>query len=106
MPPEPTDTAATAWQPRMVWKFRLTKPVEMVDMPAGATVLTVATQQGKPTIWALVDTSQPMESRRFFAVGTGMDFLPHPTDRYIGTAHNVEGEGLVFHFFERAIDAD
>lgn len=101
MTEHPASSAASDWQPRMVWKFPLTEPVQVVYMPAGATVLTVATQHGQPTIWALVDASQPTEARRFFAVGTGMDFLPHPSDKYVGTAHDVEGQGLVFHVFER-----
>lgn len=84
-----------------VWKYTLTKPTQIIEMPAGAEVLTVATQRALPTLWALVDPAQPMVPRKFFAVGTGHEFERDSSDEYVGTAHDVEGMGLVFHVFER-----
>ena len=87
-------------QSRAVWKYVLTSPVKRFDMPAGAEILTVETQGSQPTLWALVDPKAEQEQRMFVAIGTGMDFDYDPGTEYVGTAHNVEGAGLVFHIFE------
>jgi hypothetical protein len=84
---------------RTVHKYVLSAPVVELHMPRGARLLTVATQGGKPCLWAEVDLRQEDEVRTFANHGTGH---PIPDDEtYIGTAHNVEGMGLVFHIFER-----
>ena len=85
---------------RTVWKVELRAAVEVVRLPAGAVPLTVATQNGSPCVWLEVNTDGgEHESRTFTAHGTG-----HPVPgggTYIGTAHDVEGVGLVFHVYER-----
>lgn len=70
-----------------------------VDMPQGAKILAVQSQQGVPTIWALVDVGQPTEKRTFLVVGTG-----HTIDglgEYVGTVQLNEGR-FVVHVFEAA----
>jgi len=70
-----------------------------VEIPKGAEILTVQTQNDQPCIWALVDERAPTERRMFRLAGTG-----HPIDnpnslKYIGTFQLHEGS-LVFHLFE------
>lgn len=90
---------------RQIWKFPLDfangEPVT-VDMPEGAEVLRLAMQgpaHGRarltPTIWALVDSDNPTEQRRFAVYGTGHD-LPRQA-RYLGT---WDAAPFVWHVFE------
>lgn len=69
-----------------------------VSMPAGAQVLTIQVQHGKPFIWALVDTEAQLAERHFRVAGTG-----HPIEDenplYVGT-YQLHGGDLVFHLFE------
>ena len=67
-----------------------------IEMPVGATPLTVGAQNGKGYLWALVEPDAPVETRRFRHAGTG-----HPIQdtalSYIGTY--MDGS-FVFHVFE------
>lgn len=72
-----------------------------VPMPRGAVVLSVATQDDCPQMWARVDPAQPMSPRRFHVAGTGHP-LTGVEGRFIGT-FLMRGGALVFHLFE-AID--
>lgn len=85
---------------RTVYKAALVHPMQVVDMPVGSRVVTVATQGGNPCIWYECDPSAPSERRVFTAHGTG--HLIPPAEVYVGTAHDVAGEGLVFHIYEWA----
>jgi hypothetical protein len=73
-----------------------------LSLPAGAEILTFGLQHNTAFIWALVDSSQPAEYRKFRLAGTG-----HPINEtnltYIGTITPVLPLGsafLVFHLFE------
>jgi hypothetical protein len=86
---------------RTVYKYPIEiKGVQELDMPVGASVLTVQIQRGRPCIWAIVDPEQAeINPRSFRLAGTG-----HPIDGddvlcYIGTFQLSEGD-LVFHLFE------
>lgn len=90
---------------RQIWKFPLDfangEPVA-VDMPESAEVLRLAMQgpaHGRahltPTIWALVDSDNPTEQRRFAVYGTGHDLPRHA--RYVGT---WDAPPFVWHVFE------
>lgn len=84
---------------RTIWKFGI--PIEdsfMIEMPRNAHVLTVATQQDGPQMWAYVDPKAARELRRFLLVGTGHD-IDVGAGRYIGTFQMQQGT-LVFHVFE------
>ena len=73
-----------------------------LEMPLGAKVLTVAVQNGLPTLWARVpDADAPRELRRFVFVGTGNEGELRASDEYLGTVQLAEGR-LVLHIFERA----
>ena len=72
-----------------------------IDLPKGATVLTVQTQRGQPQIWAIVDDAEPSERRLFYWFGTG-HALPEPLGAYVGSVQ-LDGETQIFHLFERAV---
>lgn len=71
------------------------------SLPVGAVILSVQTQNGAPTMWALVDDEATEETRRFIMFGTGWPIqLETERLRFIGTVQ-VPG-GLVWHYFELA----
>ena len=82
------------------WQI-LTTDRQEIEMPVGAEVLTVQCQNGKPCIWARVDTSAESEFRAFRTYGTGHP-IHHPPGRYVGT-YQLIGGALVFHVFEEPI---
>ncbi len=68
-----------------------------IEMPMGAGIMSVQMQDGKPCLWALVDTTNSMEKRKIMIRGTG-----HPAEglgRYIST-FQMCGGALVLHAFE------
>lgn len=87
---------------KVIWKF----PIPVInrfklDMPAGAKVLHVATQNDEPCIWALVDPARAVEARRFRLVGTGHE-VTNPGE-YVGTFMMRDG-ALVFHLFAGEVE--
>ena len=84
---------------RTVYKIMLIYPVQTVDLPVGAVVVNVATQNGVPCMWVEVEPAAPSEKRTFAGYGTGHSIEPGYV--YVGTAHDVEGMGLVFHIYEK-----
>jgi len=77
-------------------------PLEVIDsqeveLPVTAVVLSVQVQNGKPFLWALVDTTFDTEKRIIHIYGTG-----HPIEkvhRYVNTFQMMNGQ-LVFHVFQ------
>lgn len=83
-----------------IYKYTVKEPVQTIEMPLGASIVTTETQDGNPTFWAWVDTNQKETvKRKFCAIPTGVPFNPSSVD-YIGTCHDVAYQGLVFHLFE------
>ncbi len=78
---------------RTIHKYLL---AETIEMPAGASVLTVQMQNDQPYIWAEVDTDRPMETRHFEIVGTGHAISSLSID-YVGT---VQAGPLVWHIYQ------
>ena len=84
---------------RSIWKFPLGVALDdkaaEVTMPEGAQIAHFGLQSGDPTVWALVDSDNPPEPRRFQIFGTG-----HPLPR--GARHvGTYGDGpFVRHVFE------
>lgn len=68
-----------------------------IQMLKGATVLHLGVQGDVPCIWAMVDSYQAVETRRFCVAGTGMPIAA--TGPYLGTVMLYDG-GLVLHVFE------
>jgi len=91
-----------------IWKYVL-KPTCELEMPKGAQILSVQTQQQmnvgsgaqseEVCLWALVDPAQPKETRRFSVFGTGHTVLTDVGMRFLGTVQLELGR-LVFHVFE------
>ena len=88
---------------KTIWKFRLSPFRSDVEMPSGASILDVREQGDDVCLWALVDPSEPIETRKFSVYGTGHT-LPPNAGTYVGTAHLGAGV-FVFHVFEDAADA-
>lgn len=85
---------------RTIWKYEVMPGVFDLNMPAGARVLSVQVQRGKPYIWALCCPDNEIEKRRFCALGTG-HACPEDIEsaRFVGT-FQFEDRALVFHLFE------
>lgn len=91
---------------RVVYKYALPAgPVQDIEMPAGAIVLTVQSQRDEPFIWAEVDPDAPKFFRRFRTYPTGspmdegspmQDWKKYPY--YVGTFQLNDG-ALVFHVY-------
>ena len=86
---------------RVIWKFALEiTDSQTIQMPCGAEVLTIQTQQEKPFIWALVNPQEEIVNYEFLMLGT-----EHPIDAadikwgiHVGT-FQIHGGALVFHVF-------
>jgi len=81
-----------------IWKYPLPIARPQVEMPTGARALTVQEQDGAPTLWALVDPSQPFEIRHFVFHPTGAP-IREIRGAYVGTVQLYAGS-LVLHCFE------
>lgn len=68
-----------------------------IPMPENAKIITVQLQAGIPTLWAIVDTSQPVVQRLFKIVGTGEELNGMVWyDTHLGT---IQLNGFVWHVF-------
>ena len=67
-----------------------------VEMPEGAEILHVHGRQ-EGTLWALVDTSKPMEMRKIVSLETGELICATEIGKHIGT---VFCAGQVYHLFD------
>lgn len=88
-----------------IWKYELEfNGMTKLDMPKGATILTVQQDQktNKPCLWVMVDTEEENETRYIELFGTGNEIkYDMGIDRkYIETYQYQRGE-FVGHVFER-----
>lgn len=72
---------------------------QALELPVGARILTLKTQNDLPFIWATVDPDAKLEKRNFYTYGTG-HALPNDMSMmmYLGT---YIVPNLVFHVFEQ-----
>jgi hypothetical protein len=70
-----------------------------IEMPRGARVLSVQTQNSAPYLWALVESTAPMTLRTFALRGTGHNADGLALAPFVGTFHLSNG-ALVFHLFD------
>jgi DNA-directed RNA polymerase subunit RPC12/RpoP len=83
----------------VIYKYHLPLLDEIeIQLPMGAQILTVQSQEGLPLIWALIETDAPLTTRRFCIRGTGHTFKGNE-GKYIGTFQLQNGD-LIFHLFE------
>lgn len=82
-----------------VWKYEL-QPDDYVDleMPIGAKILCVQSQNDHLCMWCLVNPNEDIETRRFRLAGTGHP-IKEKNIRYIDTAQ-LFGAGFLVHIFE------
>lgn len=69
-----------------------------IEVPNGATLLTVQVQRGVPCIWYHCDDRNPMVRVPIVICGPGHEAPPLTTARYVGTFQIANT--LVFHVFE------
>ena len=87
---------------KQIWKFELYPNVTVIDMPKGAEILTVQTQDEIPFIWVLVNPENLEEKRQFEIYGTGHDiYCDMGIERKYINTFQLSGGSLVFHLFER-----
>lgn len=72
---------------------------QVIQLPKGAKLLSVQTQNDYLCLWALVDPSQDAEPRHIAIVGPGHVLTAIDALTYIGTAQHFDGK-LVWHVFE------
>ena len=83
-----------------VWKFPFTITGRLtIDLPAGATVLSVQMQRGLPVLWALTDLDIDVHQTRSFAIfGTGQKI---PEDiKHLHFISTFQDDPYVWHAFE------
>ncbi len=83
-----------------IFKYAIVGANNKIELPKGAEVLSVASQNHKIFMWAKIDTEAKTEVRNFEVFGTGHEMTQDIGIDYtfIGTAHMISG--LVFHVFE------
>jgi len=84
--------------PKRIFKYEIADTEVTHQVPAWSRAIHVATQEGSPCVWMLVDPTATKVSMKFFVVPTGLEDVPANSE-YVGTAHNVANLGLVFHIF-------
>lgn len=83
-----------------IWKFAI-KPAfpQTIELPKGATILTVQMQGDFPQLWALCDETSTIKEKRYITIyGTGTP-MPDDPGKYIATFQMHDG-AVVFHAFE------
>lgn len=85
---------------KVIWKAKLEGGgSSTIRLPKGAKILWVATQDGKPMIWALVDPDAEVIDIPVGVYATGEN-LPDDVGRFIG-AFYLYGGTLVYHVFQK-----
>jgi hypothetical protein len=80
---------------KTIYKYELSSKDASMKLPKGAEILSVAIQDGRPMMWALVDPENVLEDRFISTVGTGWELEDNM--KYICTY--MEGY-FVWHVFE------
>jgi hypothetical protein len=70
-----------------------------IEMPSNAVLLDCQVQRGTPCLWAMVDPSNPKETRWFRVIGTGHP-IPDASEMTYFRSIQIRGGDLVFHVFE------
>ena len=82
-----------------IWKFPLAvQDEQLIDVPKGSQILSVATQHGQLCVWAIVDPEAELLPHKFSVRGTGHAIVGDE-GTYIGTAQMAGGQ-LVWHVFK------
>lgn len=88
---------------KSIYKYQLeVTDTKKIELPVGAEILTVQTQNETPCLWALVDPNGiEKETRIIEVIGNGypVDYDMGVSRKYIST-FQLGGGQLVFHVFE------
>lgn len=87
-----------------IWKFPLAMVDEqIIEMPLGARILCVQTQDKQPTLWALCDPVAETARRAILIFGTGAPIYEYDVTKcvHIGTLQHAAFGPFVWHVFER-----
>jgi hypothetical protein len=71
----------------------------VIQLPIGAKILCVHSQDNKPHLWALINTESKLEDRFFLITGTGRPVSVENMNKYLGTFF-LYNDSQVYHFFE------
>jgi hypothetical protein len=84
---------------KTIWKYEIKlEPVQSIDMPIGAEILTLHKQgsrrEDEVYVWCLLDTEKPTETRSFLLVETGEEIHCENCE-YVGTLWFLTGTHVV-----------
>jgi len=80
-----------------IFKYRIKETdYQEIEMPEGAVILSIQNQYGNLQMWAKVDESRRLLTRRFRIIGTGNHF----NDEGLTYIDTVKQDGYVWHIFE------
>ena len=84
----------------LIWKYEIFRPGAFtLELPQGAKLLYVASQQNKPYMWFQVDPLEDLERRRFVLLATGIQYAVTGRVDYHGSLQMDDG-ALIYHLFE------
>lgn len=85
---------------RTIYKYPIKiEDEQVIQVPVGATILSVQVQKEQPCVWIAVDTAQSVHARRLYLVGTGQPCQHVNGCKYVGT-FQIQNGNLVFHLFD------
>lgn len=87
---------------KTVYKYHISATdYQTIELPIGAEILKVDSQNNEMQMWALVAPNAETEKRNFRVVGTGREISDDEASdlRYVGTCILYDGR-VVFHVFE------
>lgn len=89
--------------PQRIFKYDLeVESRQLIQMPKGAKILSVAEQRERPVLFALVDGNEKeFEHRVFRIVTTGEDFNANSQQEFIGTI--IIKDWYTAHVFEQTV---
>lgn len=88
---------------RVIFKYQMPVLEQFtIKLPAGAEIIRMQDQGGMFWLWAVVDTSAPLEERRFRAFKTGAEIPPGLSLRYVGFCAVFVQMELGLYIFEEA----
>ena len=88
---------------KVIFKYKVTaEKICKIELPKGAEILCVQTQNDEPYVWCLIDNKAEKEERYFETFGTGHEIHEDMgiERKYVGTFQIIR-LGFVFHLFER-----
>jgi len=85
---------------KIIHKYQLLNETHSINVPEGAEILSVQTQNNVPCIWMLINPKETkFDIRTFSMYGTGNTFN-QDGKKYIGTVQ-LDGGSSVMHIFEK-----